>query len=40
LLVVWGKKDEYFPESGAHAFKKDIKVVDFNLYDTAHFALE
>ena len=25
LLVVWGKNDEYFPESGAEAFKKDVK---------------
>lgn len=40
LLVVWGKNDEYFPESGAEAFKKDVKIVDFNIYDTGHFALE
>lgn len=40
LLVVWGKNDEYFPESGAEAFKKDVKIVDYNIYDTGHFALE
>ncbi|UII24699.1 alpha/beta hydrolase [Fulvivirga maritima] len=40
VLVVWGKNDEYFPESGASAFKKDIKNIDYNLYDTGHFALE
>jgi pimeloyl-ACP methyl ester carboxylesterase len=40
LLVVWGKNDEYFPESGAEAFKKDVKNVDYNIYDTGHFALE
>lgn len=40
LLVVWGKNDEYFPESGAEAFKKDVKNIDYNIYDTGHFALE
>lgn len=40
LLVVWGKNDEYFPESGAKAFKKDVKKVDYHIYDTGHFALE
>jgi pimeloyl-ACP methyl ester carboxylesterase len=40
LLVVWGKNDEYFPKSGAEAFKRDVKIIDFNIYDTGHFALE
>jgi pimeloyl-ACP methyl ester carboxylesterase len=40
LLVVWGKNDECFPESGAEAFKNDVKNVDYNIYDTGHFALE
>src|SRR5690606_5050154 len=40
VLVVWGKNDAYFPESGAEAFKKDIKNLDYNVYDTGHFALE
>lgn len=40
LLVVWGKNDVYFPESGAAAFKKDVKNVDYNIYDTGHFAME
>ncbi|MGS2737894.1 alpha/beta fold hydrolase [Sinomicrobium sp. M5D2P17] len=40
LLIVWGKNDAYFPESGAAAFKKDVKVIDYNIYDTGHFALE
>jgi len=40
VLVVWGKNDEYFPESGAEAFKKDVKNIDYNIYDTGHFALE
>jgi pimeloyl-ACP methyl ester carboxylesterase len=40
MLIVWGKNDEYFPESGAAAFKKDLKNIDYNIYDTGHFALE
>ncbi|WP_036157766.1 alpha/beta fold hydrolase [Maribacter forsetii] len=40
LLIVWGKNDAYFPESGANAFKKDVKNIDYNIYDTGHFALE
>ena len=40
LLIVWGKNDAFFPESGAAAFKKDVKVIDYNIYNTGHFALE
>lgn len=40
LLIVWGKNDEFFPESGAEAFKKDVKQIDYNIYNTGHFALE
>ena len=40
LLVVWGKNDQYFPESGARAFKQDVSNIDYNIYDTGHFALE
>lgn len=40
LLIVWGKNDAFFPESGAKAFKKDVKKIDYNIYDTGHFALE
>lgn len=39
-LIVWGKNDEIFPEAGAHPYKRDLKVVDFHLLDTGHFALE
>jgi pimeloyl-ACP methyl ester carboxylesterase len=39
-LIVWGKNDEIFPAAGAHPYKRDLKVVDFNLLDTGHFALE
>lgn len=40
MLIVWGKNDAFFPESGAKAYTKDLKVVDYNVYDTGHFALE
>lgn len=40
LLIVWGKNDAFFPESGAAAFKKDVKNIDYNIFDTGHFALE
>ncbi|WBL20861.1 alpha/beta fold hydrolase [Zunongwangia sp. HRR-M8] len=40
MLIVWGKNDEYFPEQGAQAFKKDVNTIDYNIYDTGHFALE
>ena len=40
MLIVWGKNDEYFPEQGAEAFKKDVKNIDYNIFDTGHFALE
>ncbi len=40
LLIVWGKNDEFFPESGAEAFKRDVKNIDYNIYNTGHFALE
>ena len=40
MLIVWGKNDAFFPDSGAHAFKKDVKSIDFNVLNTGHFALE
>lgn len=40
LLIVWGKNDAYFSEKGAEAYKKDVKIIDYNIYDTGHFALE
>lgn len=39
-LVVWGKNDTIFPESGAHPYKRDLKNIEFHLLDTGHFALE
>ena len=40
MLIVWGKNDAFFPESGAAAFKKDLNNVDYHIYDTGHFALD
>ena len=39
-LIVWGKNDYIFPESGAHAYKRDLKDVEIYILDTGHFALE
>ena len=39
-LIVWGDKDEIFPAAGAHPYKRDLKELEFHLFDTGHFALE
>jgi len=39
-LLVWGKGDYIFPESGAHPYKRDLNNLDFHILDTGHFALE
>jgi pimeloyl-ACP methyl ester carboxylesterase len=39
-LIVWGTKDEIFPVVGAHPCKRDLKNLEFHLFDTGHFALE
>lgn len=39
-LIVWGRNDEIFPESGAHPYTKDLLITDVNVLDTGHFALE
>ncbi|WP_235212730.1 alpha/beta fold hydrolase [Burkholderia paludis] len=39
-LVVWGKNDAIFPPSGAYPYQRDLKLVDFNVLETGHFALE
>ena len=39
-LIVWGKNDYIFPESGAHPYKRDLKDVETFIFDTGHFALE
>ncbi|HWV70088.1 MAG TPA: hypothetical protein VN040_00130 [Pseudosphingobacterium sp.] len=39
-LVVYGKNYYIFSGSGAEAFKKDLKNLEFHLFDPGHFALE
>ena len=39
-LIVWGKNDYIFPESGAHPYKRDLKDIEIYILDTGHFALE
>ena len=39
-LVVWGKNDQIFPADGAYPYLRDLKDIDFHLYDTGHFALD
>jgi pimeloyl-ACP methyl ester carboxylesterase len=40
MLIVYGKNDYIFPVAGAEAFKKDVKNLEYHLYDAGHFALE
>ena len=39
-LIVWGDNDEIFPSEGAYPYKRDLKNLEFHLFDTGHFALE
>ncbi len=40
-LVVWGKNDPFFTVKGVEeGFKKDLKNIEINYFDTGHFALE
>jgi len=39
-LITWGRNDYIFPESGAHAYMRDLEDVELHLLDTGHFALE
>lgn len=39
-LIVWGKNDAIFPDAGAYPYKRDLKDLEFHLFDTGHFALE
>jgi pimeloyl-ACP methyl ester carboxylesterase len=39
-LIIWGRGDAFFPESGAHAYLRDLPDADLHLFDTGHFALE
>ncbi|WP_305788114.1 alpha/beta fold hydrolase [Symbioplanes lichenis] len=39
-LVVWGANDVIFPAAGAHPYKRDLKDIEFHLFDSGHFLLE
>ena len=39
-LITWGKNDEIFPGDGAYPYQRDVKNLEFYLFDTGHFALE
>ena len=39
-IVVWGKNDYIFPDSGAYPYLRDLEQIDFHLLNTGHFALE
>lgn len=39
-LIVWGRHDEIFPESGAHPYLRDLPDAELHLLETGHFALE
>lgn len=39
-LVVWGSNDIIFPEAGAHPYKRDLKDIEFHVFDSGHFLLE
>ena len=39
-LIVWGRGDPIFLQSGVEAFRRDLKGVDIMYFETSHFALE
>jgi pimeloyl-ACP methyl ester carboxylesterase len=39
-LIVWGANDVIFPADGAHPYKRDLRDVEFHLFDSGHFLLE
>lgn len=39
-LIVWGDKDLIFPADGAYPYQRDLRDVEFHLFNTGHFALE
>ncbi|MFJ9367988.1 alpha/beta fold hydrolase [Nocardia sp. NPDC101769] len=39
-LILWGRNDLFFPESGATAYLRDLPEAELHLLDTGHFALE
>jgi len=39
-LIVWGRRDPFFLEAGAHSYRRDLPDAELHLLDTGHFALE
>jgi pimeloyl-ACP methyl ester carboxylesterase len=39
-LIVWGRKDPFFTESGAQAYLRDLPGAELHLLEAGHFALE
>ncbi|MGW1895047.1 alpha/beta fold hydrolase [Streptomyces sp. NPDC002004] len=39
-LITWGVHDQFFPESGARAYLRDLPGAELHLFETGHFALE
>lgn len=40
-LIVWSKNDPFFTVDGVeNGYKKDLKNIEINYFDTGHFALE
>ncbi len=40
ILILWGKNDTIFPETGAHPYWRDLPEAEMHILDTGHFALE
>ena len=40
MLIVWGRNDPIFLEQGAAAYQKDVRNIDYHIFDTGHFPLE
>jgi pimeloyl-ACP methyl ester carboxylesterase len=40
VLIAWGKNDQIFPAAGAEPYKRDLKKLEYHLFDAGHFALE
>ncbi|ARU58903.1 alpha/beta fold family hydrolase [Oleiphilus messinensis] len=39
-LVIWGINDMFFSQKGAECYQNDLEDIEYNFYDTGHFALE
>lgn len=39
-LIMWGKNDAVFPESGARPYLRDLPRAELHILDTGHYALE